>query len=167
MKSLSIALVVPILSLLAGTSAAQCTPLGTPGQTGCGLSATTANTLICTDVPTIGNANFAINTIVQCNPGPPLLLIGPCLPAPIAVPGPYGTNGFCGPSAAGCFAYVGPSIFLALPGTPSALGFWFALPIPNDPSLIGGTVCVQEVNFCILFVGQCLAVSNGMSITVQ
>src|SRR5262245_13587450 len=167
MKSLSIALVVPVLGLLAPSSAAQCTPLGTPGQTGCGLSATTANQLLCVDVPTVGNPNFAINTIVQCNPGPPLLLIGPCLPTPIAVPGPYGTNGFCGPSAAGCFAYVGPNIFLALPGTPSALGFWFALPIPNDPTLIGGTVCVQEVNFCILFVGQCLAVSNGMSITVQ
>ena len=153
--------------LLAPPAAAQCTTLGLPGQTGCGLGTTSAPSISCLGIPSVGNSSFAVAASIPCLPSPPLLLVGTCLPAPVAVPGPFGTNGFCNPGAGGCLAFVGPTIFLAIPAVATTGGFFFPLPIPNDPTLLGATVCVQEANLCILFVGSCVGVSNGISIAVQ
>jgi hypothetical protein len=155
------------IGLLLRSAEAQCTSLGIAGATGCGLLPDTAPSFFCVGAPTVGNSTFALNTLVLCNPSPALLFVGTCQPSPVAVSGPFGTNGFCAPGAAGCLVFVGPTIFATLPGQPSALGFFFFLPIPNDPILSGTTFCVQEVNLCLLTPGPCLAVSQGASITIQ
>ncbi|HET6204280.1 MAG TPA: hypothetical protein VFI25_15920 [Planctomycetota bacterium] len=166
-RALPFAAVLPAAwFLLSPAASAQCATLGTPGSTGCGLGATSAPVISCGGTPSVGNGSFVVTATIACVSSPPLLLVGTCLPAPVSVPGPFGTNGFCGPSGGGCLAYVGPSFFLAIPGIPTGGGFSFSLGIPNDPSLLGATVCVQEANLCILFVGQCVGVSHALSITV-
>ena len=155
-----------LLACVPNIADAQCTVLGTPGQTGCGLGSNSAPEVACLGSPTLGNAAFGVTATVACMPASPFLFVGTCASPPVPIPGPFGTNAFCGPSAGGCLAFVGPTFFFAVPGVVSSTGFFFPLPIPNDPILLGATACAQEVHLCILFVGSCLAVSNGLSVTI-
>jgi hypothetical protein len=154
---------------LASGAWAQCVNFGA-GFYGCGSSTPFGiPMLMCAGSPTVGNAAFSVTTGVPCLSSAPLLVIGPCQPAPVLIPGPFGNGGFCGPSMAPCMAAVGPAIFGILVGailTPPNI-WTFALPIPNDPTLQGANVCIQEANVCPLFPsGQCIAVSPGISVTV-
>jgi hypothetical protein len=54
---------------------------------------------------------------------------------------------------------------VAIPGAPRVGGFTFPLPIPNDASLRGLTVCTQEVNVCAIMGGACVGASHGVAIT--
>lgn len=166
MKSRALGIAFFVLACVPDLADAQCATLGTPGQTGCGLGANSAPAIACLGSPTLGNAAFGVTGTVTCVPSFPFLLVGSCASPPVPIPGPFGTDGFCGPSAGGCLAFVGPTFFFAVPGAISSTGFFFPLPIPNDPTLLGATACAQEVHLCILFVGSCLAVSNGISVTI-
>ncbi|HET6204278.1 MAG TPA: hypothetical protein VFI25_15910 [Planctomycetota bacterium] len=160
--------VLPAALPLGSPARTQCTNLAVPGLNGCGgFTPFGIPTIACAGTPSVGNASFAVTAVVPCTVSSPTLLVGTCLASPIVVLGPFGAGGFCGPSMARCIAFVGPTIFLALPGIATGLtSFTFPLPIPNDPTLIGASVCVQEVNFCNLGAGQCVGASQGISIAV-
>ncbi len=168
MRTLLIAMAAA--SLVAGVQA-QCTNLATPGLNGCGNSTPFGiPTIMCGGSPTVGNAAFAVTGTTPCQTTVPVLLIGTCLPAPILITGPFGAGGFCGPSMAPCLAFVGPTIYAAVLGAVQAPpNIWiYALPIPNDPTIQGATVCIQQANLCAFAIGgQCLGASQGISVTLQ
>ncbi|HEU5395335.1 MAG TPA: hypothetical protein VFV36_11130, partial [Candidatus Methylomirabilis sp.] len=123
----------------------------------------------CAGTPTLGNAAFSVTANTACQSTVPILLIGPCIPGSIPITGPFGAGGFCGPGMSFCHRFVALPIYAAVLGavlTPPFL-WTFALPIPNDPTIQGATVCVQEVNLCPLTTGQCIGASNGISVTLR
>ena len=169
MRTLLIA--IAAASLAAGARA-QCTNLATPGLNGCGLSTPFGiPTIMCAGSPTVGSATFSVTGNTPCQTSVPVLLIGPCLPAPILITGPFGAGGFCGPTMAFCQRFVGLPIYAAVLGAVLAPpNLWtFTLPIPNDPTLQGATVCIQQVNVCTIAptTGLCIGASQGISVTVQ
>jgi hypothetical protein len=157
-------------SLVAGARA-QCTNLAVPGLNGCGnFTPFGIPTIMCAGAPTVGNAAFSVTGNTPCQTSIPVLLIGPCLPAPIQITGPFGAGGFCGPSMAPCLQFIGLPFYVAVVGAVLAPpNLWtFALPIPNDPTLQGATVCIQQVNVCTIATttSQCIGASQGISVTV-
>ncbi|MCI0587184.1 MAG: hypothetical protein L0323_10125 [Planctomycetes bacterium] len=148
---------------LAGSAPAQCVSLGTPGLTGCfgfTLLPVPAPIVSCYfTIPFIGNAGFkVVGSNLFCAP---FLAVGTCAGTP--TPFPAGTP-FCSPASLGCLAfidYVRPFLLLA-----PAPGPEWPLPIPNDPSLVGAILCAQAFGFGTGFCGSCVAVSNGLRVTI-
>ncbi len=125
-----------------------CGPLGTPSG------------LTCVGSPTAGNASFGLNGTIQQSP---LLLVGLCATSPLTV----SAAGLCPLSGPSCVVGLDPSLLIPVSGFPFFPNFFFPLPIPNDPALVGATVCAQKVGVEILFgFGTCTAVSLAVSITV-
>jgi hypothetical protein len=154
---------------LVAVARAQCTNLGIPQASGCGNSTPfEIPTISCSGSPTLGNAAFAVGAIVPCASSAPILVVGTCLPSPAPLSGPFGVGGFCGPAMSLCIPWVGPTIYGAVPGvavTPPL--FWtFPIPIPNDPTVQGANVCIQEANLCGIPGGFCIGASQGISVTV-
>lgn len=150
---------------LQGPAAAQCVNLGTPGTAGCPLVGFPPPILQCIGSPNVGNPIFAVATTFYCPPCPgnacstPVLLAAPCASPPI--PLPTGPLAFCS-STGSCVAFVVPTSLALLP--PQFPGVW-VLPIPNNPSLVGATVCTQLVGFATggpSCPGGCLILSHGL-----
>lgn len=147
---------------LAGPAPAQCVSLGTPGLTGCvGLTLPVPAPIInCAfTIPSIGNAGFkVVASNLFCAP---FLAIGTCA----ASPAPFPTGApFCSAAGLGCLAFVDYlSPFLLLAPAP---GPEWPLPIPNDPTLVGATLCAQAIGFGPGFCGSCVSVSNGLQVTL-
>lgn len=147
---------IPAPLLLASSAPAQCANLALPGQSGCGHSTPGGMPAIsCAGAPAVGNVAFGVSASIPCLASFPVLPVGTCLPSPLLITGPFGAGGFCGPPTAPCLAFVGLTTFLVLP------------PIPNNPTLAGTTVCVQEANLCLQPGGSCIGASQGLSITVR
>jgi len=151
------------LAVVAASHAvAQCTNASIPAATGCGWSMPFGiPTVSCAGSPTIGNATFTVTSSPQClgTATVGILVVGTCRPALLL---PMGPGAACGPTQATCAQYV--DIITAIPGTVSAGGFSFSTPIPNIPQLAGLQLCAQSALFCT---GGCVAVSNGLRITLQ
>jgi len=165
--SLVVAGGLALVSVLAAPASSQCVSLGTPGQNGCGLDPTSVPSISCAGSPNVGNAAFQVVGGTPCVFAGSILLVGLCASPPVPVTGPFGTNAFCNPGPAGCTAYVDLNVVAVLLGIPTPAGVAFPLPVPNDPSILGAKVCAQEVITCALFVGVCIAVTNGISITIE
>lgn len=158
--------VLILLAAVAAPLAAQCRDLGLRGGSGCGLSTPWGiPTMSCSGTPQIGNQAFAMSANVPCTATGAVLMVGACLAAPIVIRGPWGPGGFCGPAEAVCAVFVDLASAVAIPGAPRVGGFTFPLPIPNDASLRGLTVCTQEVNVCAITSGACVGASHGVAIT--
>jgi hypothetical protein len=156
-----------LLSALSASAPAQCVPLGTPTQNACHLGGPPFPALTCVGTPNVGNASFTLLEWVSCLNGGSFLLVGPCAAPPVPITGPFGTNAFCqSDPAATCLLWVDPNSFGVLLGLPVSTGIAYPVPIPNDPSLVGGTACAQAGTICNLFVGSCVALTPGLSITI-
>ncbi|HKB15638.1 MAG TPA: hypothetical protein VKF62_06220 [Planctomycetota bacterium] len=177
------ALLMPVVPQPA---AAQCTSLGTPGQAGCGPLgfAPFVTCSICagppSGTPNVGNPVFTLEVYYSgaffVSGTTPLLLLGPCAPIPYPVP-----SGACGPPPIGCICPAtlgGCTAFVDLPqgsfpgigpytGPSCGLHWFWTIPIPNDPFLIGGSACAQVVGRAPTSPGMsCLAVSQGLQVTI-
>lgn len=161
-RRFALAAALATIGSLAGSVPAQCVSLGTPGLTGCvGLTFPVPAPIIsCAfTFPMLGNAGFkVVGSTLFCSP---ILAIGTCA----ASPAPFPTGApFCPAAGLGCLAfldYLSPFLLLA-----PAPGPEWPLPIPNDPTLVGAVVCAQAIGFGTGFCGSCIAVSNGLRITV-
>jgi hypothetical protein len=159
-RLVALSLALSLSSALAG----QCANVSLPWGSGCGLTTPFGIPFLsCVGAPTVGNLSFALTTSAPCVSTCGFLLVGPCLPAPVAFPFGYGAGGMCGPSEAVCLLHVDPCV--ALPGVPTAGGYSFSTPIPNDPGVVGLHLCAQGVPLCSAV--PCLAATQGVSVTVQ
>jgi hypothetical protein len=157
-------ILVPTLSAPAG---AQCVTLGAPSQNGCHLPGPPVPALTCVGSPNVGNAGFSLLESVSCLNAASILLLGVCAAPPVPVTGPFGTNAFCqSDPASTCTLWVDPTLLVALFGAPVGAGIAYAVPIPNDLSLVGGKACAQAVTICVLFVGSCVSLTPGLSVTI-
>ena len=160
-------LAIFFLASVAAPLQAQCVNLAPPGGNGCGNSTPFGiPTLTCFGSPQIGNPTFGFTANVPCASSNGTLLIGACRTTPLLITGPFGAGGFCGPTQAVCALFVDPLAMASLPGQVQVGGFVFALPIPNDPRLLGARVCAQEANLCAIPGGFCVGASQGIEITV-
>ena len=135
---------------------AQCVPVGS----GCPAS---GMDLTCSAPPTIGttwnigerNASICGGTVA--NPAPMFTMFGGCFPTGIPLPPPLAC-----PSCVGCFVHAFPEYFtLQWSWPPRTL----SLPIPNDPGLIGATMCMQS--YCGDMAAGCVCTGNAWQITIQ
>ncbi len=159
--------------VLSPEGAAQCVALGSPGLTGCQAIpiSVPAPSITCNSAPTVGNAAFKIlgQNFLAAMSYPTWLAIGSCAAPPIVLPGgpfPPVPGSLCPAAPAGCIAYVDyltPYAFVSTSGLCPPGGTW-CLPIPNDPTLLGSTVCAQAIGVAL---GLCFQVSNGLSVTVM
>jgi hypothetical protein len=159
MKSLrrsGILLATLLLLGLPTAARAQCASIA---GTGCGPLGTVPN-LFCVGSPTVGNASFGFSATLLGSPS--FLYVGLCASSPFSISAP----GLCPPPSGPCVVGLDPAALFPVYGIGFPMVF-FALPIPNDPALVGATVCAQEVGFqsSILF-GTCMALSVAVSITV-
>lgn len=152
---------------LATSLAAQCGFVSSPGGSGCGSSTPFGiPTIACAGQPQLGNQSFAVTARVPCAMSASALLLGNCLVTPHLIRGPFGANGFCGPTEAVCALYVDVALSVVIPGTAISGGASFAIPVPNDPGLRSLRFCAQEWNLCTLPTGSCLGASQAISITL-
>jgi hypothetical protein len=154
-----------LLAVLGAGARAQCVDLGTPALTGCGAGAYAPALYCIGSPPSVGNPNFGLIGGIGAFGGPGILVLGPC-PTPTPIAGPFGTNAFCAPAPLGCTAFVDPAVSALLVGLPGGASNYYPLPIPNDPSLVGLTLCAQQIYLALLAVGFCIEVTNGVEITV-
>ncbi len=146
---------------------AQCVNISIPQGSGCGyVTPFGIPVASCNGAPSIGNASFGFTTTAPClaagNATAGLLLIGLCLPAPIAITTGFGPGGVCGPSQALCALYV--NVIGVAVGVAQAGGFAFPTPVPNDPGLVGLQLCVQGANVCSG--GPCVSATQGVRVTL-
>ncbi len=150
--------------LLSTTLVGQCSNVTQPFGSGCGLFTPFGiPVLTCVGTPTVGNLGFGLLTTAPCVSNASLLLLGPCLPAPVVITSGFGPGGICGPSQATCMLSLDPGLILI--GTPTAGGYTFSTPIPNDAGLVGLRLCAQGAPLCTAL--PCIAASQGISVTVQ
>lgn len=160
LRLVAVSLTLSLSSALAG----QCVNVSLPWGSGCGLFTPFGiPVLSCSGAPTVGNLSFGLTTTAPCTSNAGFLLVGNCLPAPITITSGYGAGGICGPSEAYCALQVDPCLVLV--GVPTAGGYAFSTPIPNDPGLVGLQLCAQGVPVCSQI--PCFAATQGMSVTVQ
>ena len=170
-SSLPLAAVLGLAALTSPTFA-QCVVLGSPGFTGCAPGGGIAPGLYCSSPPQIGAwLGLSVASLPPIRgqagflPGS-VLLLGQCTPAPFPAPS---TPPLC-PAAAfgGCFGYVDLDAFpIGVPWVfgPGCLNGWCLL-IPNDPSLVGLTICAQVLVSYALVSPPCIGITNGLSITI-
>jgi hypothetical protein len=154
-----------LLSLGAASRAlGQRTPLGG----GCPFPGGTPLLLACgATLPKIGETDFEL-LASGMPPGAmgPELFVGLCAASPVPPPA-YAS--VCSSGAPGCAVFLDLSYEVYVPfpvlGPGGFLPEW-SLGIPNDPSLVGMTFCTQAVAAVLSGGGMCLALSNGIQITV-
>lgn len=152
-------------ALFTVASRAQCTLHSSPGGSGCGTSTPFGiPTIACVGSPQIGNAAFGVTANVPCTMTASALLLGACRTQPFVIRSPFGVGGFCGPAEAVCALFVDETAAIVVSGTPRAGGANFAVPVPNDPLLVGVRFCAQEFNLCAMPGGACIGASNAIAI---
>jgi len=161
-------LLAALLGAFAPAAAGQCVSLGPPGLVGCAPPGAAAPVLTCAgNSPAVGSASFHLvasgfpagSSVVE-------LFLGFCAPTPIAPPAFVLP---CPPALLGCNVRVDLGAFFVIPpricGPTSCVPDW-PLPIPNDSSLVGVTLCAQSIAIALAAAPPCSAISNGLSITI-
>lgn len=152
-------------ALLTVAGRAQCTLHSSPGGSGCGTATPWGiPTITCVGSPQLGNAAFGVTANVPCAMTASALLLGPCRVQPFVIRSPFGVGGFCGPAEALCALFVDAASSIVVPGTPRTGGATFAVPVPNDPRIVGVLFCAQEFNLCTIQGGACIGASNAIAI---
>lgn len=158
--------VLPALLALcaAGPALGQRTPLGG----GCPFPGGSPLLLACgTAPPKIGTPDFELFASGM-PPGAigPELFVGLCAASPVPPPA---FAAVCSPGAPGCAVVLDLAFDVYVPfpvlGPGGFLPEW-SLGIPNDPSLVGASFCVQAVAAVASGGGLCLALSDGIQITL-
>jgi hypothetical protein len=157
-----------VLVALAPSVPAQCVSLGPPGLVGCAPPGAPAPFLTCAgNLPTVGSSSFALAASgFPAGSSTVELFLGFCDPTPSAPPS-FAIP--CPPAPAGCLLQVDLGGFFVIPpricGATSCIPVW-PLPIPNDSSLVGATVCAQSIAIALAASPVCSAISNALSITL-
>lgn len=111
-------------------------------------------TMVCGTTPRIGTTVlFCAQT--ACQPSTNALFFGLCSNA---IPLPPGLACF---NCTTCQLWVNPILVVQpWPGIQC-----FGVAVPNNPSLVGGTLCLQ--NACLYQQTRCACLSNGLQVTLQ